>query len=145
MIGSRLGVALRYKCLLIVFIPNLGVMAREGLQRISLSCRNCCTERRLTATTWQLVEIKAQFNAPSLGSAERESDPPRGVAMLRTITKNMFDVVVGLTIIAAVFYLAVITHIVPLPENALERLAEVSVDIMDVVVACGAWLASFLP
>ena len=65
--------------------------------------------------------------------------------MLRTITKNMFDVVVGLTIIAAVFYLAVITHIVPLPENALERLAEVSIDIMDVVVACGAWLASFLP
>ena len=62
--------------------------------------------------------------------------------MLRTITKNMFDAVAGLTIFAAVFYLAAITHIVPLPENALKGLSEVSLDIMDVLVACVAWLAS---
>jgi hypothetical protein len=65
--------------------------------------------------------------------------------MLRTITKNMFDAVAGLTVIAAVFYLAAITHIVPLPETALKRLAEISLDIMDVLFACGVWLASFLP
>ncbi len=65
--------------------------------------------------------------------------------MLRTITKNMLDAIAGLTIIAAVFYLAAITHIVPLPENALKRLAEVSLGIMDVLFACVAWLASFLP
>jgi hypothetical protein len=64
--------------------------------------------------------------------------------MLRTITENMFDAVAGLTIIAAVFYLSAITHIVPLPENALKRLGEVSLDIMDVLFVCGAWLASFL-
>jgi hypothetical protein len=33
-----------------------------------------------------------------------------GWAMLRIITKNTFDAVAGLTIIAAVFYLAAITH-----------------------------------
>jgi hypothetical protein len=65
--------------------------------------------------------------------------------MLRTTTKNMFDAVAGLMIIAAVFYLSAITHIVPLPENVLKRLGEVSFDIMDVLFACGAWLASFLP
>jgi hypothetical protein len=65
--------------------------------------------------------------------------------MLRTITKNMFDTVAGLTIIAAVFYLAAITHLMPLPENALKRLGEVALDIMGILFACGAWLASFLP
>jgi hypothetical protein len=40
--------------------------------------------------------------------------------MLKTITKNVFDVVAGLTMIAAVFYLAAITHIVPVPENTLQ-------------------------
>ena len=40
--------------------------------------------------------------------------------MLKTITKNVFDVVAGLTMIAAVFYLAAITHIVPVPENTLK-------------------------
>jgi len=68
-----------------------------------------------------------------------------GWAMLKTITKNMFDVVAGLTIIAVVFYLAVITYILPLPENALKRLEEVSLGIMDVLLACVTWLASFLP
>ncbi len=64
--------------------------------------------------------------------------------MLRTITKNMFDAVAGLMIIATVFYLAAITHMVPLPENALKRLGEVSIDIMGVLFTFGAWLASFL-
>ena len=41
--------------------------------------------------------------------------------MLKTITKNVFDVVAGLTMIAAVFYLAAITHIVPVPENTLSN------------------------
>ena len=53
--------------------------------------------------------------------------------MLRTITENMFDAVAGLTIIAAVFYLSAITHIVPLPENALKRRGEVSLDIMRMI------------
>ncbi len=65
--------------------------------------------------------------------------------MLKTITKNTFDVVAGFMIIAAVFYLAVITHLVPLPENALKRLGVISVDIMNIILACGAWLASFVP
>jgi hypothetical protein len=60
--------------------------------------------------------------------------------MLKTITKNMFDGVAGLMIIAAVFYLAVITHIMPVPENALERLGKFSTNAMDVLVACFAWL-----
>ena len=60
--------------------------------------------------------------------------------MLKTITKNMFDGVTGLMIIAAVFYLAVITHIMPVPENALERLGKFSTNAMDVLVACFAWL-----
>ena len=64
--------------------------------------------------------------------------------MLKTINQNMFDVVAGLMIIVTVFYLAVITHIVPLPENALTRIAEISLKIMGVLIACGAWLISFL-
>jgi hypothetical protein len=92
-------------------------VSRGGDQRPS-----CSAKMRL------LVEIKAQFNAPSLGSAGRASDPPRGVAMLRTITKHMFDAVAALTIIATIFYLAAIAHIVPLPGNALKRLGEVSVE-----------------
>ena len=68
-----------------------------------------------------------------------------GRFMLKIITKNMFDAVAGLMIIAAVFYLAVVTHIMPLPENASERLGEISINIMDVLIACFAWLTSFLP
>jgi len=64
--------------------------------------------------------------------------------MLKTISQNMFDVVVGFVVIATVFYLAVITRIVPLPENALTRITEISLKIMDVLVACGAWLISLL-
>jgi hypothetical protein len=60
--------------------------------------------------------------------------------MLTTIRKNTFDVVVGLMIIAAVFYLAAVTHIVPVPENALNRIDEIATVVMAVLVACVAWL-----
>ena len=63
---------------------------------------------------------------------------------MKTISQNMFDVVVGFVVIATVFYLAVITRIVPLSENALTRITEISLKIMDVLVACGAWLISLL-
>jgi hypothetical protein len=65
--------------------------------------------------------------------------------MLTTIKKNTFDVVVGLMIIAIVFYLAAITHIVPVPENALNHINEIATAVMDVLVVCGSWLISFLP
>jgi len=60
--------------------------------------------------------------------------------VLKTITKNMFDVVTGVTIIVAVFYLAAITHILPLPESALTRLNGFSSNVMDVLFACGSWV-----
>ena len=62
--------------------------------------------------------------------------------MPKTIT--IFDVVMGLMIIMSVFYLAAITHIMPLPENALTRISELSSDVMDVLLACITWLISFL-
>jgi hypothetical protein len=65
--------------------------------------------------------------------------------MLTTIRKNMFDVVAGLTIIAVVFYLAAITHMMPVPQSALNRINEIATGVMDVLVACGARLISFLP
>jgi len=60
--------------------------------------------------------------------------------VLKTITKNMFDVVTGVTIIAVVFYLAAITHMLPLPESALTRLSGFSSNVMDVLFACGSWV-----
>jgi hypothetical protein len=60
--------------------------------------------------------------------------------VLKTITKNMFDVVAGITMIAAVFYLAAITHMLPLPESAVTRLSEFSLNVMDVLFACGSWV-----
>ncbi|MFZ0151656.1 MAG: hypothetical protein WAN27_11115 [Xanthobacteraceae bacterium] len=60
--------------------------------------------------------------------------------MLKTITKNMFDVVAGITMIAAVFYLAAITQVLPLPESALTRLNGFSSNVMDVLFACGSWV-----
>ena len=60
--------------------------------------------------------------------------------MLKIITKNMFDVVVGLMLTVTVFYLAAITHIMPLPENAMCRLTEFSLKAMDVLIACSAWV-----
>jgi hypothetical protein len=60
--------------------------------------------------------------------------------MLKIITKNMFDAVAALTMIAAVSYLAVITHIIPLPDSALTRLSEFSLKAMDVLFFCGSWV-----
>ena len=60
--------------------------------------------------------------------------------MLKTITKNIFDGFAGFMIIAVVFYLAAITHIMPLPENAMSRLTEFSLKAMDVLIACSAWV-----
>jgi hypothetical protein len=59
---------------------------------------------------------------------------------VKTITKNLFDVVAGVTIIAAVVYLAAITHILPLSENALRRLNGFAVNVMDVLFAGGSWV-----
>jgi hypothetical protein len=66
--------------------------------------------------------------------------PPRRRLVLKTITKNMFDVVAGITMIAAVFYLAAITHMLPLPESAVTLLSEFSLNVMDVLFACGSWV-----
>jgi len=52
----------------------------------------------------------------------------------------MFDVVASLTMVAAVFYLAAITHIVPLPESALTRISEFSLNVMNVLFAGGSWV-----
>ena len=65
-----------------------------------------------------------------------------GVAMLKIVTKNMFDAVAGLTMIAAVFYLAAITHVIPLPDSALTRLSGFSLKAMDVLIFCGSWVIS---
>ena len=66
--------------------------------------------------------------------------PPQRRLVLKTVTKNMFDVVAGVMIIAAVFYLAAITHMLPLPESALTRLSGFSSNVMDVLFACGSWV-----
>ena len=63
--------------------------------------------------------------------------------MLKAFTKYMFDMVAALTIIVAVFYLAAITHILPLPESALTRLSGFSSNVMDVLFACGSWVIRF--
>ena len=65
--------------------------------------------------------------------------------MLKTIKKNMFDLVMSVMIIATVFYLAAITQIMPLPENALTHIYEIAANVMNVLIVCGAWLISFLP
>jgi hypothetical protein len=64
--------------------------------------------------------------------------------MLKALTKNMFDIIAVLTIIVAVFYLAAITHILPLPERALTRLNGFSSNVMDVLFACGSWVIRLL-
>jgi hypothetical protein len=63
--------------------------------------------------------------------------------MRKTIT--IFDVVMGLMIIMSAFYLAAITHIMPLPENVLTRVTELSLDVFDVLLTCIARLIGFLP
>jgi len=62
--------------------------------------------------------------------------------MLKTITKNIFDGFAGFMIIAVVFYLAAITHIMPLPESVLSRVSEFALAFMNVLVTCVAWLIS---
>jgi hypothetical protein len=58
--------------------------------------------------------------------------------MLKTITKNMFDITAAVMMIAVVFYLAAVTHIMPLPDSALRRLSNASLDVMNVIFACAA-------
>ena len=62
--------------------------------------------------------------------------------MLKTITKNIFDVLAGFMMIAVVFYLAAITHIMPLPESVLSRVSEFALRFTNVLVTCIAWLIS---
>jgi len=62
--------------------------------------------------------------------------------MLKTITKNIFDGFAGFMMIAVVFYLAAITHIMPLPESVLSRVSEFALAFMNVLVTCAAWLIS---
>jgi hypothetical protein len=63
--------------------------------------------------------------------------------MLKTISKTGVDVILCLTMIVTVFYLAVITHIMPLPENVvLSRISEVSLAVMGVLLVCVTWLIS---
>ena len=70
--------------------------------------------------------------------ARSDQHPPRRRLVLKTITK--FDVVAGGTIIVAVFYLAAIIHLLPLPESALTRLSGFSSNVMDVLFAGGSWV-----
>lgn len=70
--------------------------------------------------------------------------PPRGRLMFKTITNNMFNAVAALTIVATICYLAAITHIMPLPENASRRLSEISIGIMDILFAGGSWVIRLL-
>ena len=62
--------------------------------------------------------------------------------MLKTITKNIFDVFAGFMMIAVVFCLAAITHIMPLPESVLSRVSEFALRFTNVLVTCIAWLIS---
>ena len=64
--------------------------------------------------------------------------------MLKTITKNMFDIVTVLIIIVSVFYLAAITHILPLPESAVTRVNGFAVNVMDALFAGGSWVIRHL-
>ena len=66
--------------------------------------------------------------------------PPRGRIMLKALIKNKFDIIAGLTIVVAIFYLAAITHVLPLPESALTRLSGFTSNVMDVLFACGSWV-----
>jgi hypothetical protein len=59
---------------------------------------------------------------------------------LKNISGVIFDVVVGFMVIVVLSYLAAITHILPLPENALGRIAEFSLYAWAVLFACGEWL-----
>ena len=62
--------------------------------------------------------------------------------MLKTISKTGVDVILCLTMVVTVFYLAAITHIMPLPENVLSRISEVSLVVWDVLLVGVVWLIS---
>ena len=59
---------------------------------------------------------------------------------MKTISKTGVDVILCLTMVVTVFYLATITHIMPLPENVLSRIGEVSLAVMGVLLVCVTWL-----
>ena len=61
---------------------------------------------------------------------------------MKTISKTGVDVILCLTMGVIVFYLAAITHIMPLPENVLRRISEVSLFVMDVLLVSVTWLIS---
>ena len=61
---------------------------------------------------------------------------------MKTISKTGVDVILCLTMVVIVFYLAAITHIMPLPENVLRRISEVSLFVMDVLLVSVTWLIS---
>jgi hypothetical protein len=64
---------------------------------------------------------------------------------LKIIGNSIWDFVVGLTAIVVLSYVAAsVTHILPLPENALGRIAEFSLYAWAVLLACGDWLISSL-
>ena len=62
--------------------------------------------------------------------------------MLKTISKTGVDAILCLTMVVIVFYLAAITHIMPLPENVLSRISEVSLVVWDVLLVSVVWLIS---
>jgi len=68
----------------------------------------------------------------------RISLPPRGRVMLKKITS--FDAFACLVMIVAIFYLAAITHILPLPESALTRLSRFSIASWMFCTLCGSWV-----
>ena len=61
---------------------------------------------------------------------------------MKIISKTGVDIIFCLTMVVSVFYLAAITHIMPLPENVLSRIGELSLAVMGVLLVCVTWLIS---
>ena len=61
---------------------------------------------------------------------------------MKTISKTGVDVILCLTMVGTVFYLAAITHIMPLPESVLSRVSEFALRFTNVLFTCIAWLIS---
>jgi hypothetical protein len=94
----------------------------------------------------RLVEIKAQFSTPLLGSAEPISDPPRGTGYAENHHQKYVQRCRG----PDAFWLRFLpcgdnSHNARARKHASERLAKFSINVMDVLVACFAWLPRFLP
>ena len=64
--------------------------------------------------------------------------------MLKTVNQHIFNVVAGFAIAVTAFYLAAITHILPLPKSVSSRIEEFALASMDVLLACVVWLISLL-